>query len=67
MLTREEADAILSQHATTIEKAGALLGISRAHAYKCADAGYIPTLRLGGKRVVPVSELRTMLKIPAAA
>lgn len=67
MLTREEADTILFQHAITIEKAAAVLSISRAHAYKCVGTGEIPTIRLGGKRVVPVSALREMLKLPAAA
>lgn len=45
----------------TIPEAGAMLGIGRASAYLAAARGEIPTLKLGGRRVVPLVQLRRML------
>lgn len=42
----------------SVERAGAILGVSRAQAYRLAATGQIPTLRLGRRRrVVPTARL----------
>lgn len=45
----------------TVERAGEILGCSRARAYASANAGEIPTLRLGRKIVVPTARLLALL------
>ncbi len=47
----------------TVEQAGALLGISRRSACRAAAAGYIPTIRLGRRILVPTATLYRMLGI----
>ena len=37
----------------SIEEAAQLLGVSRAVAYRYAEKGELPTLRLGGRLLVP--------------
>ena len=37
----------------TVEQAGKLLGISRAHAYDLARTGEIPSVKLGKRVVIP--------------
>ena len=44
-----------------VSEAGALLGVCRAHAYKLARTGQIPTIRLGRRLVVPKVALERML------
>jgi excisionase family DNA binding protein len=46
----------------TIEQAARVLGISRNLAYACARAGEIPTIKLGGRLVVPKLALERMLE-----
>ena len=41
----------------SIERAAEYLGVSRAYGYRLAQAGHIPTIRLGARR----------LRVPAAA
>lgn len=50
--------------AISIAEAGQLLGISRSSAYECASRGDIPTLRMGGRRVVPVPRLLELVGYP---
>ena len=45
----------------TVEEAGRLLGISRAHAYELVARGEIPHVRLGRRVVVPKHVIVTML------
>ena len=45
----------------TVEEAGWLLGISKAHAYELVARGELPHLRLGRRVVVPKSAIATML------
>lgn len=47
----------------TITRAGEILGIGRSAAYAAAQRGEIPTVRIGGRLVVPTAKLRTMLGI----
>lgn len=46
---------------TTIEKAGRLLGLGRSAAYRAADAGDLPTIRINRRRVVPVAPLLALV------
>lgn len=45
----------------TVEETAEILGCSRSRAYDSANAGEIPTLRLGRKIVVPTARLLAML------
>lgn len=45
----------------TVPEAGAWLGLGEGAAYRSAQRGEIPTLKLGRKLVVPVAELRRKL------
>lgn len=47
--------------AISVPEAGRLLGISRNLAYQAAQAGEIPTVRIGRRLVVPVSRLMDLL------
>ena len=48
-----------------ISDAARHLGISRSTAYMAADAGHIPTIRVGlRRRVVPTAALLRMLDLP---
>lgn len=52
--------------ALSVTEAAQRLGISRAHAYRMAASGELPSLRLGGRMVVPVHQLLLWLGEPAA-
>ena len=45
----------------TVEETGKLLGISRGLAFKAANSGEIPTIRIGRRLLVPGEQLRRML------
>jgi excisionase family DNA binding protein len=45
----------------TVEEAGRLLGISRAHAYELVARGELPHLRLGRRVVVPKYAIEELL------
>ena len=59
--TKPGARTISVSHAAT------LLGISRTTAYECVRSGDLPSVRLGGRIVVPTSALEAMLGEPVAA
>jgi len=44
-----------------IEEAGELLGMCRSSAYRAAQRGEIPTIRLNGRLHVPTASLRALL------
>lgn len=46
----------------TVEEAGRLLGISRAHAYELVARGDLPHLRLGRRVVVPKHAIEALLE-----
>lgn len=56
-----EVDMVRHRLTVTVEEAGELLGISRAHAYELVRRGELPSLRLGRRIVVPVGRLRAMV------
>jgi len=45
----------------SVEEAGRLLGISRAHAYELVARGELPHLRLGRRVVVPKHAIEVLL------
>lgn len=45
----------------TVEETGKLLGISRGLAFKAANSGEIPTIRIGRRLLVPAEQVRRML------
>lgn len=47
--------------ATSVEHAGRLLGIGRNSAYKAVRDGDIPSVRIGGRILVPMARLRALL------
>lgn len=44
-----------------VEEAGELLGLCRSSAYRAAQRGEIPTIRLNGRLHVPTARLRALL------
>lgn len=54
-------DSIRHLAVVTIPEAGAVLGLSKSAAYRAAEAGQLPTLRLGRRLMVPVPKLLMML------
>lgn len=48
----------------TVEEAGVLLGISRAHAYELVARGDLPHIRLGRRIVVPKIALDALMSSP---
>jgi excisionase family DNA binding protein len=51
----------------TVGEAGALLGLSRSAAYRAAEAGQLPTIRLGARLCVPTAALRRLLQLDEPA
>lgn len=47
----------------TVEKAGELLGIGRRTAYKAANTGELPTVRIGRRLLVPTAKLLRLLGV----
>lgn len=47
--------------AVSVPEAGRLLGVSERQAWHLVKQNAIPTVRLGGRRVVAVAELRAIL------
>lgn len=45
----------------TVEEAAQILGVSRPTAYRHAKSGELPSIRIGGRRLVPVAQLRRLL------
>ncbi|UKJ63502.1 helix-turn-helix domain-containing protein [Cellulosimicrobium cellulans] len=50
--------------AVSVEEAGDALGLSRSLAYRAANAGEIPSVRIGRRLLVPVPALLRMLGSP---
>lgn len=45
----------------SVAEAGRLLGISTRSAYRAADAGQLPTIRIGRRLLVPTAKLHDLL------
>jgi len=46
----------------SVEEVAAILGVGRATAYRCANTGEIPALRLGRRLFIPRAALARMLR-----
>jgi excisionase family DNA binding protein len=53
--------------ALSVDETAAILGVSRAHAYRMVRAGELPSIRLGGRILVPVEMLRDRVHRPFKA
>jgi excisionase family DNA binding protein len=51
----------------SIEEAAEILGISRTSAYQAAKTGTLPTIRIGGRILVPTGALERLLAADWAA
>jgi excisionase family DNA binding protein len=56
-----DVDALLQRKVLTVPEAGKVLRLGRDSAYRAANAGEIPVLRIGRRLVVPVPALLEML------
>lgn len=54
-------DLIVGKLTITVPEAARVLGIGRDAAYRAAERGEIPTLKLGRRIMVPVPRLQAML------
>jgi len=60
--TSLQLDQLPGRATITIEQTAQLLGLGRTAAYDAARRGELPTRRLGGRLLVPVSALLTWLE-----
>jgi len=51
----------------TVTEAAQMLGISRGTAYEATRTGELPTVRMGRRRLVPVTALQKLLNKPSDA
>ncbi|MEP7740402.1 helix-turn-helix domain-containing protein [Nocardioides sp. 31GB23] len=57
-------EAQRARETMSVPEAGAVLGIGRAAAYRAAQQGELPTIRIGRRLLVPHSALRQLLGGP---
>ena len=61
--TRMTLDDLRERTVVDVPTGGAALGLSRSASYRAAERGYLPTIKLGDRRVVvPVARLLAMLE-----
>ena len=53
-----ETPTWIDRWALSVDETAAVLGVSRAHAYRMVQAGELPSIRLGGRILVPAERLR---------
>jgi excisionase family DNA binding protein len=51
----------------TVSEAAVLLGLSRSSAYRAAERGELPVIRLGGRMCVPVARLQALVGLTQQA
>ena len=51
----------------TVSEAARIIGISRSAGYRAAHKGEIPTVRIGGRLLVPTAKLRELLGLSHTA
>jgi len=67
-LSAQEVD--VERLTVSVEEAAHALGVSRAHAFRMAGSGELPTIRLGKRLLVPIDALNKLVaavKVPAGA
>lgn len=62
-----EARGALDQLTVSVETAGKLFGLGKSGAYAAVHSGHIPSIRMGGRYVVPTAPLRKMLGLETEA
>ena len=60
----EDFEKLLAPPTMRVPDAGKILGMAPNAAYRAAKSGDIPTIRVGGKIIVPTAKLRAMLGLP---
>jgi predicted DNA-binding transcriptional regulator AlpA len=55
-------DMQTQRRTVSVPEAGKILGIGRNSAYEAVKTKQIPTLRIGGRLVVPIAALERMLE-----
>ena len=61
--TRMTLDDLRERTVVDVPTGGAVLDLSRSASYRAAERGYLPTIKLGDRRVVvPVARLLAMLE-----
>jgi excisionase family DNA binding protein len=58
---QQKASPVQERKVYTVPEAGRLLGIGRNSAYQAANAKEIPTIRIGGRVLVPKAALDRLL------
>ena len=53
-----------SKPTLTVTEAAQMLGISRSSAYDAARSGSLPTIKMGGRVLVPTASLLRLLGVP---
>lgn len=56
----------MSEMTMTVEQAAKALGLSRSLAYEAVRTGELPSLRIGGRILIPRVALEELLKRPSA-
>ncbi len=59
--SRSTADALQDYYAVSVDVAANVLGIGKNSAYRAVKAGQIPSIRIGGRLLVPTAQLRKLL------
>jgi excisionase family DNA binding protein len=57
----------VSQNLITVEAAGRALGVSRSTVWRLIQRGELPSIRRGGRRLVPADATRRRARRPRAA
>lgn len=58
-----ETRGLLDRPTISVEQAAAIFGIGRNAAYEAVRRGEIPSVRLGGRILVPTAAIRKMLYV----
>ncbi|MDF0532533.1 helix-turn-helix domain-containing protein [Tsukamurella sp. 8F] len=58
-----DADELRSRVSISVPRAGQILGVSRATAYALVERGEVPSVRVGGRVLVPTAALRALLGV----
>lgn len=62
---RTNADVTNLPATISVERAGAILGVSRRSAYRAVARGQIPAIRVGRRLLVPTAQLLGLLGLAA--
>ncbi|MGX1323743.1 hypothetical protein AB7M17_007196 [Bradyrhizobium sp. USDA 377] len=65
-MTQDIIDLLTKNLTVPVDVAGRAIGLSRNAAYRATKTGEIPSIRIGGRIVVPTASLRKMLGLEVA-